>query len=138
MGWLRAGAFKKRLKEYQARTGKTQAQVAKDLGTTYGTLRFWLSGTRPPRVENLQAAVILFGNGCSLSEFIDDPGKEIAGVDVTQLSEKRRFLAGLMFEGITAEGLSDEDAQLLYEDWLANLNRLRALKARMRPQDGTS
>lgn len=48
MAWAQVEAFHQALKAYQERTGKTQAQVAGDLGTSYGTLRFWLSGTRPP------------------------------------------------------------------------------------------
>jgi transcriptional regulator with XRE-family HTH domain len=136
MPWIRVGNFKKQLKDYRTRTGKTQVQAAEALETTFSTLKFWLSGNRSPHIESLQRAATLFG--CSVTEFIDDPGKEIAGVDVAQLSEKRRFLAGLMFEGITADDLSDEDAQLLYEDYLAAKARLIAMKNRMRQSGGAT
>lgn len=127
--------LKKKLKEFREKTGKTNARIAvEDLNTTPGTLKFWLSGTRQPYIENLQLMSEVFG--CSVTEFMDDPGQEIAGQDASELTEKRRFIAGLMFEGITSDELSDEDAQLLYEDYLANRARLIALKNRMKKQDG--
>ena len=132
MSWIQVTNFVKRVKEYQALTKKTQAQVASDLGTTYATLRFWMSGVRQPRLDTLQGAAALFK--CSVVEFMDDPGQEIAGQDTSRLSDKRRFLAGLMHEGITSDELSDEDAQFLYEDYLAARARLVAMKNRMRPQ----
>lgn len=118
MAWLRVENFRKRLKEYQDRTGKTQAEAAEELGTTYGTLRFWLSGTRPPKNENLQRAVVVFGNGCSITEFIDDPGGVPPGIDPTEwaeTSERTRVLASAMFQDLRA--LPEDEQQIYYELW---------------------
>jgi transcriptional regulator with XRE-family HTH domain len=79
MRWTQVGFLKRKIKEYQARTGKTQAQVAADLGTTYGTLRFWLSGTRPPKRENIQKMISVLGG--RLSDYNHDPGDLPSGVD---------------------------------------------------------
>lgn len=112
-------------------TGKTQVEAAEALGTTYGTLKFWLSGTRPPKNATLQRIVTVFGNGCSLTEFVDDPGQEIAGQVVAHLTERRRLWASLINETFISEEFNDEDAQLLYEDFLQSAARLRAMKARI-------
>lgn len=130
MGWPHVDAFKRRLAEYQARTDKTQAEVASELETTYGTLMFWLSGSRPPKRENMQRAAALFG--CSVTEFMDDPGATVAGRSTADLSEARRFVSGQMFKDITADDLSDEDAMVLYEDFLAARARLVAMKQRVK------
>jgi transcriptional regulator with XRE-family HTH domain len=136
MGWLRVENFKKRLREYQDRTGKTQSQAADDLGTTYGTLRFWLSGTRPPKNANLQRAVAVFGHGCSITEFVDDPGESTPGVKPEKwvdASERDRVINSMMFADITAADLSDEEKDELYRAWKETYDRLRRLKA-MQPK----
>ena len=130
MPWLRVSNFKKRLKEFQASTGKTQTEAAEALGTTYGTLKFWLSGTRPPKVETLQRLASVFG--CSITEFIDDPGQMIAGTMAGHLSERRRLWASLINETFSADEFNDEDAAQLYEDFLQSVSRLRNMKARLR------
>lgn len=128
MAWVQLETFKKRLKEYQKATGKRQAQVAEDLGTTYGTLRFWLAGVRPPGFPNLQRAAILFG--CSVTEFIDDPGREIAGQDVSYLSDQARFFAGLFAKDVAMEDLNDEDREQIYRAATKERDWILARKAR--------
>ena len=129
MAWLKVSNFKKQLEAYRNRTGKTNAQVAEDLGTTPGNLKFWKAGTRQPYIVNLQRMAEVFE--CSVIEFVDDPGQEIAGQTAAGLTDRRRLLASQMFEAITSRDLTDEDVQLVYEDFLNSLNRIRALKVRM-------
>jgi len=81
----------------------------------------------PPEEVKRKAAEIF---GCSIFEFVDDPGGQAAGQDLTGLSDKRRFLARLMLEDLRAEDLTDEDVKILMEDHQRALERLRALKAR--------
>ncbi len=126
--WTQLESFRKRLKEYQAKTGKTQAQVSVDLGTSYGTLRFWLSGTRPPGLSTLQNAANLFG--CSVTEFIDDPAGIIAGQDLSDRSEQTRFLAGLIVKDLALEDLTDEDRDHLYRAFAKERDWVLARKAR--------
>lgn len=123
-------------KNYRERTGSTQAFIAEQLETTLTTYRNYLYGQKKPSDRFVQRASAFFG--CSISRFMDDPGAEIAGQSAVHLSDKRRFLAGLMFEGITSDDLTDEDAQLLYEDHLAAKARLIAMKNRMRQQGGSA
>lgn len=116
MTWAQVETFRAHLKRYQEVTKKTQAQVADDLGTTYGTLRFWLSGTRPPKVENMKKAATLFG--CRVTDFIDDPMEVPPGIDPekwTQVSEKSRVLASAMFEDLVSIPEAEQDAY--YELW---------------------
>ena len=116
MSWVQVDAFRDHLKKYQEATGKTQALVAVDLGTTYGTLRFWLSGTRPPKVENLQKAAFLFG--CSVTEFLEDPGNVPAGLDPNnwaEASERTRVLASAMFEDL--KSMPEDEQEAYYQLW---------------------
>lgn len=41
--------------------GKTQAQVAKDLGINKGTLSSWMNGTRTPKMANIDMLCKYFG-----------------------------------------------------------------------------
>lgn len=127
MTWLRVSNFKIQLKAYRERAGKTNAQVAVDLKTTPGTLKFWLSGTRPPHIESLQWAATVFG--CSVTEFVDDPNQEVAGQSTEGMSEKGRFLSSLMFDKFNAPDLTDEDREILFKEFLQNDDKLRSIKA---------
>lgn len=114
--WLQVGTFKRQLKAYQAKSKHTQAEVARELGTTYGTLRFWLSGKRPPKRANLQAAAALFN--CSVLEFMDDPGSSLAGLgDEGSFgsSEEERVILRAMAKDLRQ--LSSEDQRLAFEVW---------------------
>ena len=118
MSWPQVGIFKIRLKEYQGRTGRTQVQVADDLGTTYGTLRFWLSGTRPPNRENLHRAATVFG--CSITDFIDDPGADVPGYgegEGKDLSVEEK--ADLRAMGTDLSRLSPEQRPIVIRTWRA-------------------
>ena len=112
MKWPQLDKFKARLSEYQRASGKTQAQVAAELDTTYGTLRFWLSGTRSPSLPTLQRASALFG--CSVTEFVDDPGAPPAGATV-ESSEIDRFMLRIIGEDLTK--LTDREKQAAFEAW---------------------
>lgn len=128
MAWAQLETFKKRLKEYQKKSGKKQVTVAEELGTTYGTLRFWLAGVRPPGFPNLKRAALLFG--CSVTEFIDDPGKKIAGHDVSYLSDQARFFAGLLVKDLAMEDLTDDDREQIYRAASKERDWILARKAR--------
>ena len=139
MAWNRVDSFKKQVKEYQQRTGKTQAEVAKNLDTTYGTLRFWLSGVRPPKKENLQLAAALFG--CSITEFIDDPGNPLPGIDPlawASVSEQDRVLTAAFLAGL--RDLPDEEKHI-YAELLEHglkIGRARMLAEEKAKADGES
>lgn len=132
--WIYHEAFHDEVKAYKDRTGKIQATIAEELDVDLSTLRNWCYGSKKPSDTAIIRAATLFG--CSTAKFSDDPGREIAGQSVANLSEKRRFLAGLMFDGITSDELTDEDAQLLWEDHLAAKARILSLRERMRKQGG--
>lgn len=129
--WLQVDRLKNRLKAYQARTGKTQAQVAEDLGTSYGTLRFWLSGTRRPELPTLQKFASVFQDGCTVSEFFDDPGAAPAGIDLSSYSEVDRHRLLRMIQAISDDSLSTEDRDICVEDFLRDIDRLKSLKGKL-------
>ena len=117
MAWHQVENFRHHLKKYQEETGKTQAEVAQDLETTYGTLRFWLSGTRPPKVENLKRAASLFK--CRVTEFIDDPGDPPPGITPekwAEASERTRVLGSAMFEDLLQ--MPEDEQEEYYKLWL--------------------
>lgn len=129
MGWERVDVLRSRIKEYRSRTGKTLAQVAKELGTSHGTLRFWLSGTRPPKKENLQKLAALLR--CSITDFIDDPGASPTGshhekwIDAT---ERDRIIASAMFHDITADELTESEKDELYLAYKEAKDRILRLR----------
>ena len=118
MGWTRVDALRRRIREYQDRTGRTQAEVAEDLGTTYGTLRWWLAGVRPPKNANLQNIVAVLGPPCSMAEFIDDPGSPPAGLPADlwdQASDQDRALAMAILEDL--QGIPETEKAAYYQLW---------------------
>jgi transcriptional regulator with XRE-family HTH domain len=122
--WPHRDAFQARVREYQARTGVTQDGVAEVLGTTTGTLRGWLyNRKRRPSFDTLQAAAALFG--CSVTEFVDDPGAppEGAPVDATEFD---RFMLRAM--GSDLEALTDEQKVAAFEAWKATMKAFKARK----------
>jgi transcriptional regulator with XRE-family HTH domain len=130
MSWAQVDVLRSMLDAHKKATGETNADVAQKLETTIGTLGFWLTGTRTPKRANLQKLAAFFG--CSVTRFMDDPNQEVAGRTAEGKSEQRRVLGGMMWDGIMDEGLSDEDAALLFEDFLASKSRLASIKARTR------
>jgi len=62
-----------------------------------------------PSIEKLQRAASLFG--CSVTEFVDDPGAEIEGLVPGQgLSETKRLVAKLILKELMPDDVSDEQA----------------------------
>ncbi len=65
------------LDRYRKESEKSMAQVAKELDTTPGTIRFWLTGTRPPGKNNLKRLVSLLSHlGCSLDQLMGESGQD--------------------------------------------------------------
>ena len=127
--WPKRENYKTRLKAHLKLKGETQAQFAALLGLSLTHFRNGLyREEKRLGVDALSQSAGIFG--CSVSEFVDDPGAEIAGQTTEGLSEKSRFLASLMFDKFKASDLTDEDREILYQDYLQNYDRLKSLKAR--------
>ena len=122
MSWPQVDSFHQALKAYQERTGLTQSQVAKELGTSYGTLRFWLSGTRAPKLENMIKAATLFG--VPVTDFMDAP---VAG-DMTAavLDERGRFMRRVMGSDLAA--LTETEREAAFQVWKATVAGFQARK----------
>lgn len=120
MAWAQVEAFHQALKGYQERTGKTQAQVADELGTSYGTLRFWLSGTRSPKRENLIRAAGLFG--VPVTDFMDAP--VFADMKTEVLDERGRFIKRVM--GADLAAMPEIEREAAFQAWKAIVAGFRA------------
>lgn len=128
--WPQRERFRERLQAYLKQTGKTQAEAAEELGISLPHLRnsMYRKDKRLGR-EPLELASALFG--CRVTEFTDDPGGDILGQDVSNLSEHDRVLAHMMFHDFTtADDLTTEDRKALVDAYNLNRAALRALKAR--------
>lgn len=55
------GTLARNLSELLARTGRTQADLIRELGLRQSTVSDWLSGKKYPRVDNLQLLADFFG-----------------------------------------------------------------------------
>jgi len=107
--WPKKDAFSNQAKSYQVKTGKTQAQVADDLGVSLPTFRNYLYGSKTPGLATIQKAAVLFG--CSITEFVDDPGAEAPtgpSEQKTELDQAREFIVDAMGSGITSRLTDDQ------------------------------
>lgn len=124
--YIQQPALKVAVKAYQARTGKTQQEVAEALGTTLGTLRQWLNNKeRRPELESLQKISAL--TRVSVMQFIDDPGADYAGQDLSQESEDTRFLASMIIRGVMKKDLSDEQKGYILQDISRAVDRVASM-----------
>lgn len=127
--WPQRLRFRVLLALYQARNGKTQEQAAEDLGVSLGHLRnLCYRPGRRPSLELIRRASGLFG--VALTEFVDSPGVQIGGQDLSSQSDQARFLSTVIVKDMSAEDLSDEDRQELWEDFQRGLARIRKRNAR--------
>lgn len=113
--WPQRRRFKALMDEWRKRQGLTIAETAGQLGLTYNTLRQYTSPARrdtKPSIELLQKATTLFG--CSLTEFVDDPGAPPDGA-APDSSEVDRFMLRII--GIDLSKLTDREKQAAFEAW---------------------
>ena len=112
-----------------AREKKTSQDFATAIGKSLASFYTYRTRTtsRPPQEMLVKMADVL---GCSITEFIADPGATIAGQDVKGLTEKEQFLAEMMFNKYRDPDLTEEDRLLLFEDWTRDYDRLKAMKVR--------
>lgn len=115
--------------EYKKSKGMTTAELALRLGTTLGTLNAYLyRATIKPSLEFLQGAASLAG--CSVSEFIDDPGSKPAGIDLSGYSDIDRYRFEQMIRILSNKAFSDADKDLMLEDLR---NRAKAIERNTEP-----
>ena len=76
--------------------GKSQAEVAKDLGIHKGTLSTWMNGTRIPRMPKVDMLCKYFG--VTRSEILED--KKPAKAYTTRIPVLGRVAAGVPIEAI--------------------------------------
>ena len=120
--WTHRSQFKKLASAYRKTKGITLDQFAVELGLKRDTLNGYLYGkVGKPSLEVLQLAASLFG--CSILEFVDDPGDDVEGLaSGIHLSEAKRLVGRLIFKDIAADDVTDEQA-------LAYLKAFQAIKA---------
>jgi len=127
--WPYRESWKRALKDYRERKKVSIQALAETIGLTYNSLHGYLYTQKgKPSLEVLQRCSAL--TGVSISEWIDDPFKPIAGQGMSTLSEQDRALAHMMFHDFTAEDLTTEDRKHLYDALTLHRAQLRALKAR--------
>jgi transcriptional regulator with XRE-family HTH domain len=118
--WTHRTQFKTLASAYRKTKGITLDQFAVELGLKRDTLNGYLYGkVGKPSLEVLQVAASLFG--CSLLEFVDDPGDESAEL---LLSEAKRLVGRLIFKDLAKADVSDEEALAMLKAWQA----MKALK----------
>ena len=113
--WPQRALFKRYLKLLAKKEGLTMTEVAEKLGTTYNTLRQYISVARKdtrPSLEFIQRAAALFE--CSVTEFIDNPGEPMQGLALANSEEERVFLREVAHDIAT---LAPEKRRLLAESW---------------------
>ncbi len=127
--WPQRQRFRVLLALYQTRNGKTQQQVADDLGVSLGHLRNLLYRPgRRPSLEVIQRACGLFS--VPVTDFVDNPAAQVGGQDLSSQTDQARFFATVIIKDMSAEDLSDEDRQELWEDFQRGLARIRKRNTR--------
>ncbi len=133
--WPQRKNFKAHVDAFKAKKALLSKEMAAELGLKPSTLNAYLYDPRTrPSEEMLRRAAILFG--CSILEFMDDPGAAPGGQSLADFSEQSRFFANLIIKDLKAEDLSDDDRRILFEDFQHSLGRLRSLKASARAVAG--
>ena len=127
--WPQRSRFLELLEDWQTRNNKTSKDFADAIGKSLASFYTYRTRTtsRPPQELLVKMADVL---GVSITEFIADPGATIAGQAVKGLTEKEQFFAEMMFNKYRDPDLTEEDRQLLFEDWTRDYDRLKAMKAR--------
>ena len=127
--WPQRERFNQLLEEWMARTGKGVREFAMAIGKSDGTVYSYMSrrSTRPPEPLGRMMAEVL---GCRLTELYSYPGATIAGQPVKGLTEREQVLAELLFAKYRDPDLTEPDRQMLFEDWMRDYDRLKAMKAR--------
>jgi transcriptional regulator with XRE-family HTH domain len=128
--WTQQPAFRKESDRYKAAHKLTTKKVAELLHTTLGTLNAYLyRKTAKPSLEFLQNAALVFG--CSVSIFIDDPGADRpTSVDLSPYSEIDRYRFDQIVHTLDDPRLSDDDRQMLFEDFKRQANWILNLKSK--------
>lgn len=84
--------FSKNLKFYIIRSGRTQTQIALDLGVSKGTLSDWCSGRSHPRMSRVQEIAEYFGiNKSDLLENGKRGLEEDTAVIIRELNNKPKL-----------------------------------------------
>lgn len=98
--------FVKNLNKYLDLSGKTQAELSRDLNLSKTTVSSWFNGKRIPRMDKMDLLCTYFG--CKRSDLMEDKSEhpELTSKDTKQIEkiikETRQKLTsqeGLMFDG---------------------------------------
>ncbi len=77
--------FSKNLRDVIYESGKTQTEVAKDLGINKSTMSTWVNGTRVPRMDKIDRLCAYFG--CMRSRLME-PHTDGAAADKSDAMQK--------------------------------------------------
>lgn len=140
--WPQRTVFRTRIEAFKEQMGAETGRkillrdVAQMLGLKESTLYGYMyAPDTMPSLQVLQRASALFG--CTVIEFIDDPGGGRLGQDLSYLSPQARFLADLTLKDLAAGDLTDDDRRFLWEDHIRAVERLRVMRARSLGQPGS-
>jgi len=128
--WPQRSRYRDILKAFCAREGRTQEWVADQLGLSLSHFRNSLY--RPEKrlgVDALSKSAGLFG--CSVAEFVDDPGASPAGIDLSNESPLNRFWFNRMIQALSDSILTDDDRAILFEDLMRDTERRIAEKRKI-------
>ena len=127
--WPQRARFNELLDEWCKRNHANLADFAKACEKSASSIYTYSSriASRPPEPLMRVFAKTL---GCSILEFTTDPAATIAGQAVDGLSEREQVLAEMLFSKFRDPALSEDDRQMLFEDWMRDYDRIKTMKAR--------
>lgn len=102
--------FARNLKFYVIRSGKTQTQIAADLGVSKGTFSDWTSGRSHPRMDKVQRMAEYFG--ISKSDLVENGSRsmEREAAQVMRGLNERPSLKRLLYAALK---LSEQDLMIM-------------------------
>ena len=117
--WAYRRQFRDRVAEYRSKHHLTPDEMAMRLGLKPSTYTGYLYKKKgKPGVEVLQLAAGLFG--CSVLEFMDDPGAPVAGVGAesfSEASEQERVILRAIAEDLVK--LTPDQRRAMFDAWSA-------------------
>lgn len=118
--------FKKNLRYYMQKNGKSQSDISRDLKVPLSTVSNWYNGTSYPRVDKMQALADYFNT--SMKNLTDDQ-EEVVVQTFTSAQEAVKFILENpvveAFGGYDLDSMSDEEITLFAEG-IANMIRQMA------------
>ena len=124
----------KNLRRIMYDSGKTQADVARDLKINKATISSWMNGTRIPRMPNIDLLCHYFN--VSRADIMEEPKVQISGLERGYYeNEEQAKLAQEMFEDDTMRSLFHMKKNMTPERFQRHVDMMKEMYRLEHPEE---